>query len=168
MKGIDMCTDCEDTSFLKGGETMQQKAIIAGVTGGLVGGALFGMMMAMMGMLPMVAKLVGSSSAGVGFVVHMVISSAIGFLFAILLGNAVTSVGKGLVLGALYGVVWWVLGPLLIMPIMLGMGPQVSLSGMQMAMPSLFGHIIYGLVLGFVFALIAKPQHEHTHSVSAA
>jgi phage shock protein PspC (stress-responsive transcriptional regulator) len=53
---------------------MNQK-VIGGVVGGLAGGVVFGMMMAMIGMLPMIAGMVGSASAVVGFLVHMVISS---------------------------------------------------------------------------------------------
>ncbi len=44
--------------------------IISGIVGGLVGGVAFGLMMAMMGMLSMIAGLVGSNSSLVGFLVH--------------------------------------------------------------------------------------------------
>src|SRR5215217_6301729 len=40
--------------------------IIGGVVGGIAGGLIFGVLMAMMGMLPMVAMVVGSESAIVG------------------------------------------------------------------------------------------------------
>ncbi|MHA7277937.1 hypothetical protein ACX80O_15690, partial [Arthrobacter sp. Hz1] len=47
--------------------------VMAGVIGGLAGGAVFGVLMAVMGMLPMIASLVGSDSAVIGLGVHLVI-----------------------------------------------------------------------------------------------
>ncbi len=54
--------------------------------------------------------------------------------------------------GLLYGVIWWVLGPLMIMPTMMGMGLQfgAALSGPMLL--SLVGHLVYGAVTGLVFA----------------
>lgn len=134
-----------DTSVLK-----------AGIWSGLAGGAIFGIMMGMMGMLPMIAMLVGSESATGGFIVHMVISAIFGTTFAIFLGTHVKSAGSGIGGGLVYGVILWVVGPLLIMPIWLGMGHQLSITGMQAAIPSLFGHLVYGFVLGLVFSLLAR------------
>ncbi len=45
--------------------------VMKGAIGGLFGGLVFGLWMAEQGTLPTIAKLVGSSSAGVGFLVHM-------------------------------------------------------------------------------------------------
>jgi uncharacterized membrane protein YagU involved in acid resistance len=122
-----------------------------GVIGGLAGGVVFGMMMGMMGMLPMVAGLVGSTSAIVGFLVHMVISAIIGAIYGLALGGATTSWASALGLGAAYGVVWWFLGPLLIMPTMMGMGPQLTPGAMSEQIPSLIGHIVFGLITGAVY-----------------
>lgn len=124
--------------------------ITAGVIGGLAGGVVFGMMMAVMGMLPTIAGLVGSSSAAVGFLVHMVISAAIGAGFAFLPALAQPSFGSGLLWGIVYGAIWWVLGPLVIMPVMMGMGLQLTMAFTGPMLTSLMGHMIYGLVLGLV------------------
>jgi hypothetical protein len=114
--------------------------VFAGVVGGLVGGLVFGMMMAMMGMIPMIASLVGS---------HFAISAFIGITFALLLGDRSTSYGSGLLWGIVYGIVWWILGPLVIMPAMMGM-PLFMFNSMTMM--SLVGHIIYGALLGLSYA----------------
>src|SRR5680860_1665546 len=95
------------------------RRIVAGVLGGVAGGAVFGMLMAMMGMLPVIASMVGSDSAWVGFAVHMMISIGIGLGLTVLFGNRLlTGYGRGVVVGLAYGAIWWVLGPLLIMPMM--------------------------------------------------
>ncbi|MGH2543242.1 MAG: hypothetical protein ACRDIB_10605 [Ardenticatenaceae bacterium] len=125
--------------------------ILNGALAGLAGGVVFGLMMGMMQMLPMVAGLVGSQSPVVGFIVHMVISAIIGAIYGVVLGGATTSWGTALGLGAIYGLVWWFLGPLLIMPTMMGMGPQLNATAMAEQMPSLIGHLIYGVITGATF-----------------
>ncbi len=121
--------------------------VSAGMLGGLAGGLVFGALMAMMGMLPMIASLVGSSSAGVGFGVHLVISALIALGLVVLLGHVFSSYGRGALIGLIYGALWWVLGPLLIMPLMMGM-PVFVLDAT--ALWSLMGHLAYGLVLGLI------------------
>ncbi len=119
-----------------------------GALAGLAGGVVFG---AMMGMLPMVAMLVGSTSAAVGAVVHLVISAGLGVLFALV----VPSLGTGMMLaaGAVYGVVWWVLGPLLIMPALLGMTRMIFAVDTP-ALMSLVGHVLFGVATaGVLLAL---------------
>lgn len=56
-----------------------------GAMAGIAGGIVFGALMAMMGMLPMIAMLVGSTSAVVGALVHPVISAGLGVLFALIM-----------------------------------------------------------------------------------
>jgi hypothetical protein len=132
----------------------------AGTVAGLAGGVVFGIMMVMMGMLPMIASLVGSQNGGIGFVVHLVISAVIGVGFGLVLGARAVTAGQGLLWGAIYGFVWWILGPLLIMPSMLGMGPQL---GMALSMPmlmSLLGHLIYGGVTGLAYPPLVRQLSE--------
>lgn len=131
---------------------------VAGVTGGVAGGLVFGMLMAMMGMLPMVASLVGSDSSAVGFGVHIVISILIGLGLTVPFAGLLTSYGRAALIGLAYGVVWWVLGPLLIMPTMLGM-PVFMIDAT--AIWSLMGHLIYGAILALVAVRVLKPAHGH-------
>jgi hypothetical protein len=125
---------------------------LAGIVGGLVGGVAFGILMQLTGMIPMVAMLVGSDSVPIGWLVHLVISAGIGAGFGVLLGAWATAMARSTGLGLGYGVVWWVLGGLLIMPAWLGMGVFMFNT---MAWMSLLGHLIYGLLLGVVYALVA-------------
>lgn len=129
--------------------------VVAGVVAGLVGGAVFGMMMGMMGMLPMVAMLVGSESVIVGFLVHMVISAGIGGSYGLLASRLPMNAATGIVAGALYGTAWWILGALLLMPILLGM-PQMVLQIGDAQMFSLMGHIIFGVITGLIFVPILR------------
>jgi uncharacterized membrane protein YagU involved in acid resistance len=123
-----------------------------GVVAGLAGGVVFGALMAMMGMMPMIAMLVGSSSAAVGWLVHLVISAFYGALFALIVP---TTLGVGALLGAgaVYGIVLWVIGPLLIMPAMLGMGLFMFNAT---TMLSLVGHLLYGLIVAGVLVPLRR------------
>ncbi len=127
-----------------------------GVFGGIIAGVVFGAMMGMMGMLPMVAMLLKSESAVFGFVLHLVFSAIIGAVFGLVFGHAAMNKGSGILLGLLYGAIWWVLGPLIIMPLWLGMGVQLSSQGIAMALPSLWGHLVYGFILGLIYPMFAK------------
>jgi hypothetical protein len=128
--------------------------LVAGVVGGLVGGVVFGVLMQLTGMIPMVAMLVGSESVAVGWLVHLFNSALFGAIYAALLGRWADRLGTGAGLGMAYGVIWWVLGALLIMPVWLGMPAFVFNA---MAWQSLMGHLIYGLLLGVVYALV-RPR----------
>ncbi|WP_253904252.1 DUF6789 family protein [Arthrobacter sp. Br18] len=130
--------------------------LLAGVVGGLSGGMVFGALMAMMGMLPMIASLIGSTSAAVGFIVHLVISILIGLVLTIPGAGLLTgSLVKSAFIGLVYGALWWVLGPLVIMPAMMGM-PVLTLGGSSLM--SLVGHLMYGLILGLVAAVIIRRR----------
>jgi uncharacterized membrane protein YagU involved in acid resistance len=131
------------------------KLVISGAIAGLAGGAVFGMLMGMMDMLPMVGMLVGQESAIVGLIIHMAISAFIGAVYGLVAGRFAVNAKTTLVGGMLNGVIWWVLGALILMPLMLGMSQMVFVIGNDQWM-SLMGHIIYGLVTSFVFIPLAK------------
>jgi hypothetical protein len=147
--------------------------LVAGIIGGVVGGLAFGALMAMMGMLPMVASIVGSKSAVVGFLYHMFNSVVIGAMFGLILGGLSRTYGRGATFGLLYGVGWWVLGPMILMPLLLGMGSEgiASQFGAAFSAPmlmSLVGHLIYGLLTGLVYVAYAtsRPARRDTESTA--
>lgn len=131
------------------------KSIGAGAIAGLGGGAVFGMMMAMMGMLPMVAMLAGSEDPMIGFIVHMAISAAIGGVYGLVAGRLPQTMGTAVLAGAVNGVVWWVLGALIMMPLMLGMSAMVLQIGQTQWM-SLIGHLMFGVITGLLFLPLIK------------
>jgi hypothetical protein len=145
-KEVGMATRTQATAS---GSLVQR--IIGGVVGGVVGGLVFGAMMGLMGMLPIVAMVVGSESAAVGFLYHMLNSVIIGALFGLIFGGLSHTYGQGAAWGLLYGAIWWVLGPLVLMPLLLGMGVQFGAALAPMNLMSLVGHLIYGLITGLVY-----------------
>ena len=139
---------------------MHLKNIQNGAYAGVVGGVVFGAMMGMMGMLPMIGQMVGFPSATAGFIVHIFISASIGGSFAVLFHPVLKGTGSGLGYGVAYGAAWWFLGPLTLMPLMMGMGLGVNwnASAAGQMLPSLVGHLIFGLILGYTYArLQSRP-----------
>ncbi len=133
---------------------MSTRELKWGAYGGLAGGLIFGMLMGMMGMLPMIGSMIGQPTAAAGFAVHMANSVIIGVGFAIVLGRFVSGTPSGVGIGLAYGGVWWILGPLTLMPLLMGMGLGVNWNAAAAAamLPSLVGHLVYGGVLGLVYA----------------
>ena len=132
---------------------MSTRELKWGAYGGVAGGVIFGAMMGMMGMLPMIGSMVGQPTAAVGFAVHMVNSAIIGAGFAIVLGPVVSGARSGLGAGLAYGGVWWILGPLTLMPLFMGMGFGVNWNATAAAamLPSLVGHLMFGSILGLAY-----------------
>jgi uncharacterized membrane protein YagU involved in acid resistance len=125
------------------------RAVVMSAVSGIGGGIVFGIMMAMMGMLPMVAMLVGRTDPVTGWVVHLLISAAFGAAYGlatVVLKLPLTN-PVGLIAGAVAGVVFWVAGALIAMPLMLGMTEMVFQVGQPQIM-SLIGHLIYGVITG--------------------
>ncbi len=137
---------------------MNAKTLKWGVYGGLAGGVVFGAIMGVMGMLPMIGQMVGQPSAAAGAVVHLANSAIIGAGFAVVLGRFVSGIGSGMTAGLLYGGAWWFLGPLTLMPLFMGMGLGVNWTAAAAAamLPSLGGHLIYGTILGVVYARLRQ------------
>jgi hypothetical protein len=140
------------TTTTTAGRTAAPRAIALGVAGGIVGGIAFGVLMAIQGMLPMVAALIGSDSAVIGFGVHLAISAGAGLVLGLAVAAVPALVASPLVAaatGALYGVAWWIVGALILMPLMLGMGAMVLVIE-QAQLMSLMGHLVFGIVAALV------------------
>ena len=136
------------------------RRIVNGVLAGLAGGLVFGVLMAVLGMLAMIGNMVGMPSPVAGFMVHMMMSAGIGGAFGLLVAPLAKTQGSIVPLGIVYGLVWWVLGPLTMMPVMMGMGPTANwnMTAVVDALPSAMGHIIFGLVLGIVYRRLAQRE----------
>ena len=142
---------------------MNTRNIKLGAYGGLAGGVVFGAMMGMMGMLPMIGKMVGHPSAVTGFLAHLVISALIGASFVVLFHDFIRGASGGLGYGLVYGGAWWFLGPLTLMPLMMGMGLGVNwnAAAASQMLPSLVGHLIYGAILGLSYGWLGNRTPSH-------
>ena len=131
-----------------------------GMIASIAGGLLFSVVMLLTGVLPSVAKLVGGSSPTLGFIVHMGISAIIGMSYGVLFWHEAPNFGSGLAWGALYGLVWWFMGPMTLMPILLGGSLIWNITAAGALLPSLVGHLLYGTATAFVFLLLERRHAE--------
>jgi hypothetical protein len=76
-------------------------------------------------------------------------------VYGLVAGRFALNATTALIGGIINGIVWWVLGALVLMPLFLGMSQMVFMIGQAQWM-SLLGHIIYGLVTAFVFIPLVK------------
>ncbi len=138
-----------------------------GAVAGLAGGVVFGMMMpiVMPGILAKIGMLISVNNAWVGFLVHLVNSAIIGAIFGVLVAGIAGKIWPLLGAGMVYGVAWWVLGALIIMPLWLSVTADPMMKDMVLKVGSdqwisLMGHVIYGLVTaGVLYGL-----HRRSHS----
>ncbi len=121
-----------------------------GIIPGVIAGYLF-LAYAGPGMQDRVGGMIGAD-AFIGFILHIVISMVIGAVYTGLfmqyvdLGNPLVNIVVG---GLIYGLIWWIVGGLIIMPLIAG-GEMLQI---DLTHPSLFGHIIFGHALAFLVVL---------------
>jgi uncharacterized membrane protein YagU involved in acid resistance len=131
-----------------------------GAAASLAGGLLFSLVMVATGFLPKVASLVGGSSPILGFVIHMGISTLIGMSYGVLFNYEAPDFGSGVAWGSVYGLAWWFIGPLTLMPILLG-GPLTwTTEAAGAALPSLIGQLIYGAATACAFLLLERRHAD--------
>jgi len=131
-----------------------------GALASLGGGLLFGGLLFRTGQLPTVASLVGSDSPAVGFVVHLLVGMVIGITYGQLFRHEAPDPGAGAAWGLVYGVVWWVVGPLTLLPTFLGRPLVWNAVVIERALPLLFGHLVYGVVTGVAFSVLERHRRE--------
>lgn len=140
--------------------------LIAGAVAGVIAGIPLGIIMqvrdadpAMMPgikVIDLVGDLIASPSTGLGWLIHLFNSALFGAVFVLLLSRWLTRRGPAMVLGLLYGVLWWIIGALWIMPAWLGMNEMVFEVGANQWW-SLVGHLIYGLLLVVAY-MMGRPM----------
>src|SRR5258707_10217268 len=124
-----------------------------GALAGLVGGLISSPVMLATGILPKIAGLGGGFSSFGGLVIHLFISALIGMSYGLLFRNEASSLGLGVAWGWLFGLIWWYLGPMTFLPLMLTGVCDWSTDAASALLPSLMGHLIYGAVTALTFLL---------------
>lgn len=132
------------------------RAIAGGTLAGIVGGWAFGKWMAQVNFYPLIAGLVGSNSRMVGESLHFVFAVVIGISFAFLFQREARGYGSSMACGVAYGIFWWFLGPLTILPLWSGKPVDWSSSHASSLFGSLIGHVVYGVIVGLIYAVVDR------------
>ena len=130
-----------------------------GALAGFVGGLIASPIMLKTGVLMKVAGLDTSFSNWHGLLVHLTVSTLIGMTFGILFRNESANLGAGVAWGWLFGLIWWYLGPMTLLPLMLTGVCDWSTDAASALLPSMMGHLIFGAVTAYVFLLL---EHRYT------
>ncbi len=131
---------------------------LRGAFAGLLGGSVFGIWMAEKGVLVAIASMAGGSSPVLGLVMHLVISMGIGASFAVLYFRLAVGLIPSILWGLVYGFIWWFLGPLTLMSVMMGTGLQWTASAVAQTIPSLIWHLVFGGVLGVSYEALRRQS----------
>ncbi|QBI18231.1 hypothetical protein ER308_00680 [Egibacter rhizosphaerae] len=126
---------------------MDRMKLLGGVVGGLTGGVVFGVILQARGTIATVGNLVGNEGVGVGWLTLLIVTGVLGLVYAVTFGRLEHSWGRGALLGLAHGVIWWILGVLLIQPAITG--GEFFVFG-EAAWFNLLGYLIYGAITGLV------------------
>jgi hypothetical protein len=80
--------------------------------------------------------------------------------FGVLFRHEAPDVGSGIAWGLVYGLAWWFIGPLTLMPILLGGTFSWTPQAAGALLPSLIGHLIYGATTAGVFMLLERRHQD--------
>lgn len=135
------------------------RAVGRGAAGGIAGGLIFTVVMVQIGYLGTVARLVGSTSPGVGLVVHLLISVILGSTYGLFFRRQSDDLSSGIGWGVAWGFLWWIVGALTVLPLWLGGDPRWTATDAATAFPSLVGHLGFGAALGATFHVL-EARHD--------
>ena len=115
-----------------------------GALAGFAGGIVSSPIMLQTGVLSKVAGIDTSLTNLHGLALHLLVSASIGMSFGLLFRNESPNLGSGIAWGWLFGLMWWYLGPLTLLPLMLTGVCDWSTDAASALLPSLIGHLIFG------------------------
>lgn len=123
---------------------------------GLIGGLVSSPILEATGILPKIAGLDTSFTGVRGLLIHLLISVLIGMSYGLLFRGEAPNFGLGVAWGWLFGLIWWYLGPLTLLPLLLTGEIDWRPEAASALLPSLPGHLIYGATTAFVFLLFER------------
>src|SRR5215469_1360745 len=127
-----------------------------GALAGLIGGIVSSPVLLVTGILPKIAGLDTNFVGARGLLVHLVISALIGASYGLLFRNEADSFGLGVAWGWLFGLIWWYMGPLTLLPKFLRGEVDWRPQAASALLPLLPGHLIYGATTAFAFLLLER------------
>jgi uncharacterized membrane protein YagU involved in acid resistance len=127
-----------------------------GAMAGLAGGLISSPIMLATGIFPRVAGVGTGFSTFLGFLLHLLISALLGMSYGLLFRNEAPNLGLGASWGWLFGMIWWYLGPMTLLPLLLTGEADWTPAAASAQLPSLPGHLVYGAVTAFTFLFLER------------
>jgi hypothetical protein len=86
-----------------------------------------------------------------GLLVHLLVSTMIGMSYGVLFRDEASNLGMASAWGGMFGLIWWYIGPLTLLPLILTGEIDWRITAVSTLLPSLLGHLIYGACTASVF-----------------
>src|SRR5262249_26666450 len=157
-----------------------QRRIATGLVAGLIAGIAFTLVALFLkttlpeggrtSMLLVMAEAFHSHGPLVGWIASLIYTVIVGGVFGWLASVEPHDEVRTTLWGGLYGLAWWIVSGLIILPALLGKVPLSSAAidaTRPVALASLVEHVLYGVILGYVFALLTAYV-DRRHETRAA
>jgi len=132
------------------------RAIVVGGFSGVAGGWLFGWWMSLGDYFPLIVGLGERHSHAASVALNFVVALIIGATFGLLFQRDVIGYGSCMGWGLGYGMFWWFLGPMTLMPLLSRTPLDWSADHGAEIFGSLIGNALYGVILGVLYATIDR------------
>lgn len=129
----------------------QGRDVLIGSVAGTIGGFVLALALQAKGMMTDTAGLIGLTSIQSGLLLHLLVSALAGAGYGAFFGYQPGAFAATTSNGVIYGLIWWILGPLTLSPLLMGNGPSWSLSAAGASFLNLTGHILHGGMTGLIF-----------------
>jgi len=133
-----------------------KNGVLPGGLAGLAGGLVLAAAMYELGRLDIFGQLTGVISQLAGFILVLAVSALLGAGFGVLVWYQRPNAGETLVWGLVYGVFWWYLGRLTILPLFQGKGLTWDVDSARAAFPDLLGLILLGGIIGLAHVFFRR------------
>ena len=127
-----------------------------GAIGGLAGGVISAPVMLATGVISRIAGLDTELSTVHGLGLHFAASTFIGMSYGLLFRREGRSLGRGVCWGWVFGLLWWYVGPLTLLPLIRTGEADWRPEAASALLPSLIGHLLYGGVAALIFLLLEQ------------
>jgi hypothetical protein len=132
------------------------RAVIAGGLAGIIAGLIFSRWMYEGNFFPLLAGIGQPGPGSTTVTIHFGVALLIGATFGLLFQRDVRGYGSSMGWGLGYAILCWFLGQLSLLPAIAGIPLDWSADKGAGLFGSLVGHIIYGLILGVVYATLDR------------
>lgn len=122
-----------------------------GALAGLGGGIVAAPILVATGVISKIAGVEGGLSLARGLVLHLFASALLGVLWGFLFRREGLGLGRGLSWGLVFGVVWWYVGPLTLLPLLATGEIDWRPAAASALLPSLVGHLVFGALTAVAF-----------------
>ena len=129
-------------------------ALVRGGLAGLSSGAILGAALSPQDKLIVAAPVSIDTSSLAGWAIILLLGLTAGVGFALLYPRPTDGAGPGLIRGTVYGFLWWVVGPLTLVPVLAGGKLVWSVDAVQGLFITLPGYLLFGAGIALIYQFL--------------